>query len=132
MGSSWCSEKSSLPLSLDGAMSVAFVSNQQRGRDYEPLERKYPTTFVTVGAELNVEFIVRALAHSTPQDFLVLDGSPIISSICLAIWLEQHGECNILSIIGRNESWYSNRVSRTSLRRMIAVTQDQEQSHGRR
>jgi len=110
-------------------MPVAYVTNKVPSRSYDYFNRdQLSLATLTFGTALDIEQIARIFAVSEPTDVLVLDGSPLISAVCLAMWLEKHGQCVIYSLQG--DVWHTNLISRTSLRRILERTHD-EVTNGR-
>ncbi len=110
-------------------MPVAYVTNRVPTRNYDYFNRdQLSIATLSFGNSLDIEQIARILAVSESTDVLVLDGSSMISAVCLALWLEKHGQCVIYSLQG--DVWHTNLISRTSLRRILERTHD-EVTNGR-
>ncbi len=105
---------------------TVYITNRSAAHDYSSATRYGAIRFVTSGnypvfktSRLQEE-VAEALAYSQSSDFLLLSGSSVVASICIAVWLEMHGTCQIL-IWDRVEDEYVIRVlSKPEIATMVA------------
>lgn len=95
--------------------ATVFVSNLSSDHDYTATAAFGALRPVTMGmfpifkVGRLIDEIVQALSHSTPQDYLILAGSSVVSSLCLTIWMQRHGQCQIL-LFDRGSNRYTMRI----------------------
>lgn len=99
-------------------MPIAFVANKDPYRDYSRF-KSHTLATVTAGDNYRLEDVVRILSHAQSDDVLLLDRSPQISAVCLAVWLELFGVAHVYSFEHSTHEWIAHSVTRDSIRRAI-------------
>jgi hypothetical protein len=108
--------------------STVFITNRADRHAYDSALNFGAICFITSGnypifkTSRLIEEIVEALAHSTPNDYLLFSGSATISGLCLAIWLEKHGKCKAL--LWDQRSYIQRDLERSKLRIEIERVRD--------
>ena len=105
---------------------TVYITNRSASHDYTSATKHGAIRFVTSGnypvfktSRLQEE-VAEALAYSQPSDYLLLSGSSVVASICVAVWLEMHSTCHIL-IWDRVQDVYVLRIiSKSEIAQLVA------------
>lgn len=123
-----------MPARTPPVRSTVFVSNLSADHDYSATTEYGVLRPITMGnypifkIGRLVEEISKVVVHSTPQDYLVLSGSSVVSSLCLTLWMLRHGTCQLL-LYDRGSSRYTMRIlAREQLEAAFQYAQDTEPS----
>jgi hypothetical protein len=82
-------------------MATVWIANKS-GHDFGAAEQFGRIHYLTFGSlsVLSVNSIYRkvndVLANSSPEDYLILTGLPVIGAIACACFVEKHGRLNLL------------------------------------
>lgn len=91
--------------------SVVFITNRSISHDYSAAEEFGAVRYVTMGnypifkVDRLTEEIIETLLHSKQEDYLLLSGTAVVAGLCMLVWMELHGEANIL-LWDRSENKY--------------------------
>lgn len=97
-------------------MPKVFIISHS-GHDYSPAEQHGELVFISRGpiGKFNTGTMYRAakraLANSTPEDFILLSGPGILSSIVCALFASKHGKLNILLYCGTDNRYIVRRIA---------------------
>lgn len=116
---------------------TVYITNRSPSHDYTSATKYGAIRFVTSGnypvfktSRLQEE-IIEAIAYSQPTDFLLLSGSSVVAAICIAVWLEMHGNAKIL-LWDRIQNEYVERLlNKHLIAQQVAETRDRLQFSGR-
>lgn len=95
--------------------ATVFISNMSIDHDYtnaavfgavRPITSGNYPIFKTTRL---IEEVIKALIYSKDTDYLLLSGSSVVASICLAVWLMLHKKANLL-LHDRRQNQYVPRV----------------------
>lgn len=59
------------------------------------------------------------IAHSDPDDYLLLSGTPILNAIAGMLWILRHPRANLLIFDAKTQSYEEKIVSRLNYQKMI-------------
>ncbi len=83
-------------------MSVVYITNLHPDHDYQAATEFGALVPVTSGnypvfqTQRMLEEIAEALRISSADDFLLMSGSSVVASLCIAVWLAMHEQVNLL------------------------------------
>lgn len=113
---------------------TVYITNMSRSHEYASAAKYGALRPVTSGnypiykTPRLLEEIVQALTGSDFEDYLLISGSSIVASLCLWVWVEMHGKCNLLLFRPADGGQYLLRVlDRKEIRTEIEHTRDRIQ-----
>lgn len=98
---------------------TVYITNKSSTHDYASAAKLGALRFVTIGnypifkTDRLQEEIITALTYSQKSDYLLFSGSSVVAGMCMAVWLELHGEANIL-LWDRTDDIYVERLIQKS------------------
>ena len=110
------------------ADSVVFITNFS-AHDYGSARQHGNLRPITSGS-LNLLKVDRLLTTaieelklSTPDDFLLISGPPVMCALCLAIWLTMHVKCNLLIFDAKEREYVVRPISQDQIATAIESLQ---------
>lgn len=110
--------------------AVVFVSNLSPLQDYTKATDYGALRPITSGRypifkldQLQDE-VIRAIATSGEDDYLLLSGSSIVAALCLTAWLIAHKQVNLLLYDKSKDVYLTRVVSRAELQRALETTRE--------
>jgi len=111
--------------------ATVFITNMSPAHSYDSAARYGAVRPVTSGnypvfkSERLMEEVIRSLAYSASNDYLLFSGSSFVAGICLAVWLHMHKECHALLWDPKQRAYVPRIIKREDIQMQVEKIKDQ-------
>lgn len=96
------------------------------GHDFSKAEKFGGLQKLTIGRvnpfypdRLAQELSIGIVRYASPEDFLLISGTPILNALALCLWVKAHGSCKVLQWDAKRQDYRISTVSDSNLARIV-------------